>query len=63
MHSETWLEKAERLQRSLAGDRGQRMRDVTETTGERIKIALWLRREFSDEATSKPRDALAELEP
>jgi hypothetical protein len=63
MNSETWLEKAERLQRSLAGDRAQPLRDVTETTGERIKIALWLRREFSNEAATIAADDLAELSP
>jgi hypothetical protein len=50
MDSETWLEKAERL-RSLLLRPGQAPGfDNDETAArERIKIALWLRREFADE--------------
>jgi hypothetical protein len=50
MHSETWLEKATRLQRSLVrpGERPERDDDEM-AARERIKMALWLRNEFSDE--------------
>lgn len=49
MDSETWLEKATRLQRALVrpghapGDDGDEV-----AARDRIKIALWLRREFED---------------
>lgn len=51
MNSETWLEKAARLQRTLMRPGNVVAFDEDESAArERIKIALWLRREFSDEA-------------
>ena len=51
MNAETWIQKAERLQQSLghAEMRGEneKTKDKTAAESERIKIALWLRREFS----------------
>jgi hypothetical protein len=50
MNSETWLDKADRLQRSLVRPGQPAAFDDDETAArERIKIALWLRREFSHE--------------
>ena len=50
MNSETWLEKARRLQSSLVRPGRAPGFDEDELAArERIKIALWLRREFSEE--------------
>lgn len=48
MDSETWLDKATRLQRSLARPGVRPGADDGELaeSQERIRIALWLRREF-----------------
>lgn len=48
MDSETWLEKAARLQRALTPPH-ESSRDIDDETAarDRVKIALWLRREFS----------------
>ena len=48
MNSETWLEMAARLQRSL-NRRGEQSRFDDEETAarERIELALWLRHAFS----------------
>ena len=49
MHSETWLEKAARLHSMLrCGDASGELADAV-APREHIKIALGLRREFSDE--------------
>ncbi len=48
MDSETWLDKAARLQRSLAGTGERRNPDDENAERDRIKIALWLRQEFDD---------------
>ncbi len=52
MNSETWLQKAERLQRMLAS-REEDCRDRNDESEhrERITIALWLRREFCVDIT------------
>jgi hypothetical protein len=47
MHSETWLDKATRLQRVFAPSREDR--DELSAARERIELALWLRYEFSDD--------------
>jgi len=48
--SETWLDKATRLQRALARPApGADLSDEENTARERIKLALWLRREFGDD--------------
>ena len=50
MNSETWLQKAERLQRTLELSRdGFHDADDVRIQSERIKIALWLRQEFCDQ--------------
>ena len=49
MNSETWLDKAARLQRSLAGPDEWRNPDDEIAARNRIKIALWLRREFDEQ--------------
>jgi hypothetical protein len=50
MNSETWLEKATRLQRSLARRDTARLADEDAAARERIELALWLRHEFSEAA-------------
>ena len=47
MDSETWLDKATRLHRWLARPAGPDGAEEETAARERIKIALWLRREFS----------------
>lgn len=49
MDSETWLDKATRLQRSL-NRRSElpRLADDEAAARERIELALWLRHEFSE---------------
>lgn len=49
MNSETWLDKAARLQRTLVRPGLPGFDDDENAARERIKIALWLRREFSEE--------------
>ena len=49
MNSETWLDKAARLQRTLLRPGFRSFDDDENAARERIKIALWLRREFSEE--------------
>ena len=47
MDAETWLEKATRLQRVLTPTKhGTGSEDEADLARDRIKIALWLRREF-----------------
>lgn len=49
MDSETWLEKAARLQRALMpSGQGMGFDDDEAAARDRIKIALWLKREFED---------------
>lgn len=55
MNSETWLDKASQLQRLLLRPSRETAPDVLdEGESERIRIALWLRREFSSIASEPP---------
>jgi hypothetical protein len=50
MNSETWIEKAQRLQGALTrGEKSSAFDGDEAAARERVEIALWLRREFSDE--------------
>jgi hypothetical protein len=61
MHSETWLDKATRLQRVFAPART--LTDELTAARERIELALWLRHEFSDEPPGASRVVPFEAEP